>query len=352
MSARPREATVLVVGNPDPVHVGAHLVAAARALGLGAVLLDVRRANGASRILRKAWWLLDRRPTRLTRFSRDVVRACRSLRPRCVIATGLAPVNRDALRALGALGITRVNYLTDDPWNPAHRARWFFRALSCYDAVFSPRRANLDDLAQLGCRQVAYLPFAYNPEVHYREAAPGSVPEEEFDSDVLFAGGADRDRVRYVAALIRAGFRVALYGGYWERFPETRAHARGVADAETLRAAVSRARIALCLVRRANRDGHAMRTFELPAMGACMLVEDTEEHREIFGEDGRAVMYFRTLEEMVERARWLVERPDERRRLAAEARRLVSSGSHTYADRLSEILMTVGLPAGGRRTVR
>ena len=75
---------------------------------------------------------------------------------------------------------------------------------------------------------------------------------------------------------------MALYGEFWQRFPATRSLTRGQADAETVRRAILQTKVTLCMVRRANRDGHAMRTFEVPASGGCMLTEDTEEHREIF----------------------------------------------------------------------
>ena len=40
-------------------------------------------------------------------------------------------------------------------------------------------------------------------------------------------------------------------------------------------------------------------------MGGCPMVEDTQEHRELFGEDGTNVEYFRSNEELVEKARLL-----------------------------------------------
>jgi spore maturation protein CgeB len=98
------------------------------------------------------------------------------------------------------------------------------------------------------------------------------------------------------------------------------------------------------MVRRANRDGHAMRTFELPASGACMLTEFTEEHCEIFGEEGRTVQYFRTIAEMVEKAAWLIGNAEERRRLARAAHDLITRGGHTYRDRLLTILNTLSPP--------
>jgi spore maturation protein CgeB len=255
-----------------------------------------------------------------------------------MLSTGLAPIEAWALEAIGKLGVQRLNYLTDDPWNPAHRALWVMEALPLYDHVFSPRHANLEDLRQLGCAKISYLPFAYAPELHFPESPAASEEWASCPADVVFAGGADRDRVPYMAALIRAGFQVALYGGYWERYPEARTYVRGHADPQTLRMAISTAKVALCLVRRANRDGHVMRTFEVPAIGACMLTEDTEEHREIFGEEGKAVVYFRPILEMIEKLRWLLDHDDERQRLAEAAYRLIVNGRNTYKDRLLTML--------------
>jgi spore maturation protein CgeB len=178
--------------------------------------------------------------------------------------------------------------------------------------------------------------------VHFPEQPRANLSGNGKAADVVFVGGADRDRVPYMAALMRAGFQLALYGGFWSRYRETAAAACGLADAQTSRQAILAAKVALCLVRRANRDGHCMRTFEVPAIGACMLTEDTDEHRELFGEDGRTVVYFRTLEEMVEKLRWLLAHDDERRRLANAAHRLITTGRNTYRDRLQTMLQING----------
>jgi spore maturation protein CgeB len=330
--------TLLLVGNPDASHVGAHLKRAAEGLGLETVACDVTEAyDGPLWRNRVNWWMRGRLPTRLQAFSAKVLETCRDVRPTWLLTTGIAPLEEGALKEIGKLQIRRLNYLTDDPWNPAHRAPWFLRAVQQYDYVFSPRRATLGDLRRLGCMSACYLPFAYAPDLHFPEA-PTNGERARFQSDIIFAGGADRDRVPYMEALIQAGFDVALYGGYWDRYTQTASAARGQADAATLRKAVEAAKVALCLVRRANRDGNVMRSFELPAMGACMLTEDTEEHHEIFGDDGEAVAFFRTREEMVEKLRWLLAHDDVRRRLKEAAHRLVTTGHNAYGDRLQTML--------------
>ncbi|MGA2590651.1 MAG: glycosyltransferase [Bryobacteraceae bacterium] len=329
---------LLLVGNQGGTNVGWSLWHASAELGISAHFADALQASRSPAWTRRiAWRLLGHRPPRLASFSGDLVRLCEKLRPPCLLATGFAPINRRALEAIGRMGINRLNYLTDDPWNPAFRAGWFFEALPMYDTVFSARRANMVDLERLGCRDVRYLPFGFDPKLCYPQPADAG-ESSRLAADFLFVGGADRDRVPFIAALAVAGFSIALYGDLWERFPETRPHYRGYADPQTLRKATAAAKIALCLVRRANRDGHVMRSFEIPAIGACMLVEDTEEHREIFGTDGESVVYFRSIPEMIEKARWLLDRPAERQRLAAAAHARVVAGRHTYQDRLAAML--------------
>ena len=78
-------------------------------------------------------------------------------------------------------------------------------------------------------------------------------------------------------------------------------------------------------------------------MGACMLTEDTEEHRDIFGPEGEAVCYFSSIEELVEKAKWLSREHQTRQRLAERAHRTVVDGRHTYRDRLVEMLTVAGI---------
>jgi len=312
------------------------MLRAAQRLGWQAALLDYRAAYAGPRWLRTLLWrLAGRRPARLGAFSREVVAACERARCTHLLTTGLAPVRAEELRALGERGVKRMNYLSDDPWNPAHHAPWFLAALREYDVVFNPRRQNLEDLRRHGCRRVEYVPFAYDPVLH--APAEGATAEEQA-VDVIFAGGADADRLPYARALVAAGLNVALYGGYWDRHVDLRPHWRGHADLATLCRVTPAAKLVLCLVRRANRDGHAMRSFEAPAMGGCLLMEDTSEHRELFGADGECAVYFRDLPEMVAKAKDLLPRVEERARLAAAAHRRICAGGHTYADRLRTML--------------
>jgi spore maturation protein CgeB len=102
--------------------------------------------------------------------------------------------------------------------------------------------------------------------------------------------------------------------------------------------------VSLILVRRANRDGSAMRSFEIPACGACCVVEDTEEHREMFGPYGEAVLYFRTSAELVSRVSEAFSDPELRQRLRRNVHKAITARPNTYADRLKTIMEKVGEP--------
>jgi spore maturation protein CgeB len=325
---------LLIVGNPGVEHVGAHFLNAAGQMGIKAHCFDSAKAFDDNVWKRRFnWWLRGRRPGLLQESGEEMAASLYLARPNAFLTTGIAPVSEFALKQAGQLGIPRLNFLTDDPWNRAHRAPWFLRALRLYDHVFSPRRANLDDLRRHGCKEVTYLPFAYAPEIHFPDE--GAVPL--LDHDVVFIGGADLDRMLPVLALIDAGIRVALYGGYWDRDSRTQPFARGFVDPAGLRRVIGGSKVVLGLVRRANRDGHSMRTYEVPAMRGCLLTEDTAEHREILGD---TVYYFRDHKELVENARGLLADDALRARLSQAAHARITGGGNTYRDRLEAMLPT------------
>jgi spore maturation protein CgeB len=230
-----------------------------------------------------------------------------------------------------------INYSTDDPWNPALKSGWYLLALPEYTMIFSTRRANVGDFQLLGCRDVRYLPFAYDPRLFHSPEQPVAPSTCE----ILFVGGADRERVLFMTQFMRSGLSITLVGDYWDRFRTTKAYGLGHKSPQVINELTATAKVNLCLVRRANRDGHVMRSFEIAAIGGCMLAEDTTEHRELFGGDGECVVYFRTPEEAAERARMLLANDGERRRLALAANSRIVNGAHTYQDRLLAMLRSV-----------
>ena len=318
-------------------HVGRFLHEGGSEQGHDVAIVDSAKASGGNKLLQKILWRFDHRPNFLREFSSSVVDRATEFQPDIIVSTGMAPILAGSLEQLKKKGYRLVNYSTDDPWKPAHKARWFLEGLLNYDVVFSTRRANIQEFQTMGCNNVEWLPFAYDLKTHFPEKNPG----KEWISDIAFVGGADFDRVPILEKLISEGFNVSLWGGYWDRYKRTKGIAKGFADSDTLRKVISGTKCALTVVRRANRDGHAMRSFEVAAIGAPMLVEDTSEHRELFGTEGEAVRYFCSDKEMMDRARWFVDHWQEGREMSSTVRKRITAGQNTYADRFDVMVQHV-----------
>lgn len=335
---------IMVVGGALETNVGLSLHEAASTLGIESELVDTLPAFSGPKLLRTfSWRFNDRRPVRLDEFSNFVIQRCRETRPEILISTGIAPLTSNALKQLSGLNIVLANFQTDDPWNEAHLSNWYLEALSHYDYIFSPRSAALQQLRAATSANVSYLPFGYDPRLFYPETDATALMKTT-RCDVVFAGGADKDRLDAVESLAKSGLSLGLYGGYWGKYDFARPFYRGMASAATLRSAHANAFVAIGAVRRANRDGNSMRTFELPAMGCCCVMEKTADHFQLFGREGDAVMYFDTPESLVAKCLSLCSDAHTRSKMATRVHALIAGG-HRYEDRLRAMLEKIKSPA-------
>jgi len=298
-----------------------------------------------SLVQRGIYRLLGRRPLRYWSFNARLRAVAGDFQPDVTLVVKGAHVAPATLQWMSSR--TRsvlVNYATDDPFNPAANTPRILRAIPLYDLYACTKQAILDDVRAAAARAVTYVPFGYKPSVHFPEEPSTRAERERFGADVSFLGSCDADRVPYMRALVREcpESRLRLYGGYWNRYPEFRPFYAGLVLGRAYRLALGGSRIVINLVRRANRDGHAMRTFEVPACRAFMLAERTREHQDLFVED-EEVGYFTGPEELVAKVRDYLGRPADRDRMRRAAHGKVTGTGHTYKDRLAEIFATAGL---------
>src|SRR5258707_9632278 len=240
-----------------------------------------------------------------------------------------SPAALEAVRKIS--GATLVNWATDDPFNRADNSRDVVKSIPLYDLYVCTKKEIMSDVKRAGCANVAYVRFGYKPQVHFPEVPATEEERERFACDVMFVGGCDAHRIAYFEALIRAmpDVKLRLYGSYWERARALRPYAHGSAVARDYRLAVGGAKIAVNLVRRANRDDHVMRTFEIPACGGFMLTERSSAHEELFDEDHEAA-FFGSPDELVAKVRNYLPRDADRAGIAAAGHRKINQGRHTY----------------------
>lgn len=336
---------ILLVGVDQVPHLGRSFRLALDQLGHNVTLVDERRAFTLldRRPIRPlVWMLLGKKPAGYWMFNNELLRMVVYFKPEIVLVIKGSYVSPAMLQNIRQrTGAVLVNYSTDHPFNPIVSTKFIRDSLPLWDVYATPRRATIPQL-QAQCRgRVMYMPFGYDPTLHYPE--PNISPNEtaQWSSDVTFLGGCDRDRVPFLDPLASdETLNVSLYGGYYNYTPALKRRHRGLVYGRAYRLVLSTTKIALCLVRQANQDGHVMRTFEIPACGAFMLAERTDEHQELFVEDQEA-SFFSSPEEMLDKAKYYVTHRAERERIARAGYKRVTNGSTRYLDRLQNLLEQV-----------
>ncbi|HKW27246.1 MAG TPA: glycosyltransferase [Terriglobales bacterium] len=330
---------VLLVGVGESYHIGAFFRRALEELGHDVVFVDEGGyvTNRAGEAL--AYRLFDKKPLRYRSFNRDLVNAAAKFQPDVLLATKGSFIAPEALAELKRrTAAVLINYATDDPFNRRTSGRHLVNAIRYYDLYVCTKRAIMQDVRLAGSPNAVFIPFGYEPSMHYPEQPLTDEDKARYSSDVAFIGGADPDRYPFFEALLDAmpELNLHLYGGYWDRHPRLKKYHRGFAIGREYRLVIAGTKIAPCLVRRANRDGHVMRTFEIPACGGFMLHERTPELLELYDE-GKEVACFRSPQELAEKVQYYLAHPAERDVIArASYARCVPA--YSYDNRLRQVL--------------
>lgn len=334
----------MLVGIGLTHHVGSFFDRALTQLEIPHLFVDEwRYFGGLSRSAsQKIWRRIFSRPIQYQKFNNDLLKIAIDYCPDVILITqGLYISPKTIIKIKNTQKSIFINYATDDPFNNQISTSDLLSCIPLYDLYACTKRRIMEDVEKSGCKNVAYVPFGYDPSVHFPQSLNGDSDIKRFSSDIIFIGGADMDRIPIMQSLIQdPSINLHLYGIYWKRIKELRKHYHGFAYNDVFRKAHSGTKIGLCLVRRANRDGHAMRTFEIPACGTFMLAEKTEEHQELFLEDKEAV-FFSDVGELKDKFYFYKDHVMERKKIAEAGRCKIRRGKFTYRDRLIEILKKV-----------
>jgi len=334
---------LLIVGNTSAdYHVGAMFLRSAKDLGI-----DVRTCNtnietyapSMSSIFGKLFFkVAGKRPIESWKFNRNLTEEIHKFRPQIIIVTGIFPLQNIVFEAAHETGAKIVNYLTDSPWSRQNSNRRFTDNLQKYDYIFSTKKDLIPRLLEVKSRQVHFLPFAFDPFIHHCLNKNDIKTDNREIPDVCLIGSADRERRHFVSRFM-SNFEggLGLYGGFWNKDLKLKQYYGGIILGDAFCRTVHDTKINIGIVRRANSDGHSMRTYEIPACGGVGIYEDTTEHREIFSgypEYG----FFSSPEDLADKCQWLLEHFVEREEMRKLGIQIIVNDSNTYTSRLKTIL--------------
>jgi hypothetical protein len=334
---------VLVVDSEPSVSVGGSMTRGLRELGHDAHFFDqtpwtggyVRTSPGARYVRAMT------RPFAVPALNLALLAAASALRPQLVLVLKGAHLYPETVASLRRLGGAVAVFHPDDLANPLNTNPRMLASLPAWDVIFTPRHFALPEIRAAGGRRVEHLPFGFDPSIHHPARESGALAGDVADA-VVFLGTAAPERVATLAALAR-DTPVRIFGDGWSRLPPAsvlNASIRRSIYGAAVREVFSHSGINLSLLRRANRDLHQMRTFEVPACAGFMLAERTEDHRALFDE-GREAAFFEGQEELGEQVRRYRADAPARRRIAEAGHRRLLAGHHSYRDRAARVIEVV-----------
>jgi spore maturation protein CgeB len=203
--------------------------------------------------------------------------------------------------------------------------------LKYYDAVFTFGKGIIPVYYQLGAKEVYWLPFAYDPEIHFVNKTSGYI------YDCSYFGSWAKIQELYISMLIDENYKVGVFGPRWYKSKNKIIVNSWIKDAgmgKEISMEVSRSRIVFNLIRAEHGCYHSMKTFELPACGAFVITNRSKEQLEFFPET--AVCYFDTKEELIEKVKFYINKDDLRNKFIKLSLDFVKN--HTYDARATNLV--------------
>ena len=236
-----------------------------------------------------------------------------------------------------------TGYSPDDMGSRHNQSRQFLQALPHYDVYFTTKSFGVAELGALGCPRAEFVGNAYDVHVH----RPLEVTKAErtlLGAPVGFIGTGELERAKSCAFLAEQGIPVKVWGDRWDEF-QRRTRGKFTVGGRSRYGddyvkTICAFDINLCFLRKINRDFQTQRSVEIPACGAFILAERTQEHLALF-EEGKEAEFFSSNEELLRKVRYYLEHPLERRAVADAGRKRCLSSGYSYHERLKAMLARV-----------
>jgi spore maturation protein CgeB len=284
------------------------------------------------------------RPFAVHEYNRELRLQAQRLEPDVLLVFKGVWVQGETIQALRARGVRCYNYYPDVSFR-AH-GRYIPRALPHYDWVFTTKTFGLADMReQLGVTRASHILFAFDPDLH-RPLVMTDRDCARYGCDVSYIGtwSPKKEALLGEIARRRPNVHLRIWGEYWNNV-RSAAIRNAIVGHEVLGNEFIRAllgsKINLSIMSEARKgssrgDQVANRTFVVPACGAFVLHERTDELLQHFKEDEH-LGCFGDADELIDKIDYYLARPQLRRQIADAARELVWH-EHSWDRRIRVII--------------
>lgn len=336
----PRSRRILYVGAVSPHGTSYYRLSSLRVLGQDVEVVETEPYSWRSWLGGRVqtWWPYG---PMVAGFNQTIVQAVSSFRPEVVWLdkpTLVTPETMDAIRAQGA---KTVFYVQDAPFGPRNDGCWgqFMRTFRKADLHCLFRKADVARYEAWGLPWIETM-FSYDARVHFP-------PDEKFgdderDREISYIGHPHEQRPSFLAQLANDyGLPVFVNGNQWKSILSAGEQKRmvlgGFLGGDAYREGIWRSKINLSFVTRDNEDDIAHKAVEIAACAGFLMAVRTPGHEALFEEDKEAV-FFSTVEECADKARFYLGRPDLRESIAARGRERAERSGYHNDSQLARIL--------------
>jgi spore maturation protein CgeB len=285
---------------------------------------------------------------RIQKIQTDLIDAVIRYQPEVVFIYRGTHIFASTLRTIRQLGYKVVLFNNDDPFSKNQsRLLWrhFKRGIKFSNLALAYRKHNITDYLLAGAPESALFRSWYIPDKN-RKVQLSPEDYKRWESDIIFIGHFEDDgRLDLIEALASGPWKFKLFGPEWDRtaskskvlknrVPILQLHG------EDYNNAISSAKIAICLFSKLNRDTYTRRCFEIPASGTMMLSEYSDDMAGMFEAD-REVVFFRSGEELIQKAKYYLTHHNEREAIARRGYERVTKDGHDVNSRAKQLIQLI-----------
>ena len=222
-----------------------------------------------------------------------------------------------------------ANFYPDNPfvfWNGNSNSN-ILLSLPVFDCFLIWSRMLMPVLESAGCKNVYYFPFAYDSDLF--KLFDEFIKKDCF-CDVCFAGTWDKEREIYLTKLCEkmTNLDLGIWGNMWsENLPKNsvlrnKLKGKAIYPPELINI-FKNSKIVLNFIRKQNMTSHNMRTFEVPASGAFLLSERTQEQAEFLFIEGESIECFDGIDELAEKIEFYLDNEFKRLEIINKSKQVV-----------------------------
>lgn len=282
----------------------------------------------------------------IAKINRRLLQECEDYEPDLVFLYRCRLIFFSTVKKIKSEGAVIFSYNNDNPFSayyPKYFWRHYRRSIRYDDVTFVYRKSNIEQCIQKGSQQVVLLRSYYIASQNY------PMKNDEKKYDVVFLGHYENDdRLKYIDALTTAGIQVGVPSVAWAGIrEENECILRLENTMKEYNTILNESKIALVFLSSLNHDTYTRRCFEIPATKTFMLSQYTDDLASMFEPDKEAV-YFKTPDELVEKAKYYLEHEDERDRIAKAGYDRLMRDGHEIGDRVQQIMDKYYEVVGGK----